>query len=129
MADREDVMFIIPPGTNVPAGEHPGYIDWAGEASSANPMTTMTRAVVRLRRSDHAALYREVDITDLLLSGKVRFNFKPDELSEEEMRLARAVGEAFRQRTQSRPARRLKIYLGIVVVCVLGLLIWYFFPK
>jgi hypothetical protein len=48
MADREDVTFIIPPGTNVPAGEHPGYIDWADEVIGDNPMATVTRAVVRL---------------------------------------------------------------------------------
>ena len=76
MSDREEVTFTIPAGTpDIPAGEHPGVVDWSGTPAGGGVSKAM-RCVLRLKRTDQPALYREVDISDLVLKGGIKFNFK-----------------------------------------------------
>ncbi|MGD0025218.1 MAG: hypothetical protein ABSC37_11455 [Xanthobacteraceae bacterium] len=70
-------MFNIPPGTpDIPAGKHPGFIDWADEPISGGQVAMMTRAILHLKRADFPDLYKDVDITALVLKGGITFDFK-----------------------------------------------------
>jgi hypothetical protein len=77
MSDRDEVTFKIPPGIpDVPAGEHPGYIDWTGASAGGGRISRAMRCVVRLKRADQPALYRELDISQYVLQGGIKFDFK-----------------------------------------------------